>query len=372
MSALENLPPDQRAVLQMVLQRGRSYEEIAGLLSIEPAAVRQRALDAFQGLAPASVLPGPESGLITDYLLRQLPERVAEQVHAYLQASEADRVWAEAVADAVAPLASGALPEIPVGAPLGADDWPAGALEPTSDSPRDVAEQPSPPAAVHEEEDFHGADQQPPAAADLAGAGEDPWGNAGSRSRPASSRDPRPSSRRGGAILLSTIGVVIIAVVVVIALTSGGAKQRVGGGSTGPPAQNAGTTVTTTTTATTATTPVLLAQINLKSPNGAASTLGVAQVIREQGVTGVVILAQGVPANTAHNAYAVWLYTSANRFKFVGFVRNLVTRSGKLSAEGELPAGAGAYHRLLITLETQSKPSTPGEVVLSGPFREHP
>ena len=37
MSALDNLPPDQRAVLQMVLQRGRSYDEIAALLSIDRA-----------------------------------------------------------------------------------------------------------------------------------------------------------------------------------------------------------------------------------------------------------------------------------------------------------------------------------------------
>ena len=110
MSALENLPPDQRAVLQMVLQRSRSYDEIAALLSIERASVRQRALDAFDALAPVSVLPGPESALVTDYLLGQLPEKVAEQVYSYLQASDADRAWAEAVADVVGPLASAPLP----------------------------------------------------------------------------------------------------------------------------------------------------------------------------------------------------------------------------------------------------------------------
>ena len=370
MSALENLPPDQRAVLQMVLQRGRSYDEIAGLLSIERAAVRQRALDAFEELAPAHVLPGPESGLVTDYLLGQLPDRVAEQVHAYLQASESDRAWAHAVADALAPLAARALPEIPVGAPLGADASPASELERDSDPPREAADPRGEPATVQAE--ARPRPDKPPSVAAAAAVGDDPWGRAASRSRTTQGREPRPSSRRGGAILLSTIGVVIVAVVVIVALTSGGTPPRRGGSIT-PPAQNAGTTATTTTTtATTATTPALLAQLNLKSPNGAASTLGVAQVIREQGVTGVAILAQGVPANTAHNAYAVWLYNSATSFKFVGFVRNLVTKTGRLSAEGALPPGAAAYHRLLITLETQSKPSTPGEVVLSGPFREHP
>jgi hypothetical protein len=365
MSALENLPPDQRAVLQMVLQRGRTYDEIASLLSIDPAAVRQRALDAFDALAP--VLPGPESALVTDYLLGQLPEKVAEQVYAYLQASETDRAWAEGVAAVLAPLVSGSLPEIPVGAPLGADDWSAGGLEAESDPTEPVAEQPAEPAA----------EQPPPVAAVAA---EDPWSSQGRSSRAAAARrESRPTSRRGGAILLGTIGAVIVAVVLVAVLNSGGAKKPGGGNNSGgspTTTQNASTTVTTgTTTTTTGTTttatPTLLAALNLKSPTGAAATLGVAQVIREQGVTGVVILAQGVPANTAHNAYAVWLYNSASSFRFVGFVRNLVGKNGKLSAEGQLPAGAAAYHKLLITLETQSKPSAPGEVVLSGPFREH-
>ncbi len=106
MGVLDNLPADQRAVLQMVLQRGRSYDEIAGILSIERDAVRQRALDAFAALTPTTIVPGPESALVTDYLLGQLPERVASEVHTFLQASEADRVWAQVLADTVAPLAS--------------------------------------------------------------------------------------------------------------------------------------------------------------------------------------------------------------------------------------------------------------------------
>jgi hypothetical protein len=356
MSALDKLPPDQRAVLQMVLQRGRTYDEIASLLSIDRAAVRKRALDAFDALAPASVLPGPESALITDYLLGQLPGKVAEQVYSYLQASDADRAWAQAVAATIAPLAPGSLPEIPVGAPLGADDQPAGGPEPVSDPPA--------PEAVA------------PYETSAAPAYEAP--------RPRAPREQRPSSRRGGAILLGGIGAAILAVVLIVVLSSGGGKPHAGGAThtgTGSSGQNVGTTATTgttttattgTTATTTGTTPQLLVQLNLTSPTGAKSTLGIAQVIREDGVTGVVVLAQGVPANGARNAYAVWLYNSPTSYKFVGFVRNLVGKNGKLAAEGELPPGAAAYHRLLITLETQRKPSAPGEVVLSASFREHP
>ena len=52
MASLDSLPADQRAVLQLVLQRGRSYDDIAKLLSIDRAAVRQRALAALDALGP--------------------------------------------------------------------------------------------------------------------------------------------------------------------------------------------------------------------------------------------------------------------------------------------------------------------------------
>jgi hypothetical protein len=353
MSALDNLAPDQRAVLQMVLQRGRSYDEIAALLSIDRAAVRQRALDAFDALAPETVLPGPESALITDYLLRQLPEKVAEQVYSYLQASDTDRAWAEAVASVIGPLAPGSLPEIPVGAPLGADDWPAGDLEQHSDPPPQTGEEP------------HDTDEAP---------AEQYYGP----QRELTPRASRPSSRRGGAILLGTIGVLIIAVIVVVLVSSGGGKKSPANSghtktanATAPTSSTPATTVTTGTT-TTATTESVLAQLNLTSPTGAKSTVGVVEVVRlNDGVTGIILLAQGMPANTTHNAYAVWLSNSPTSYKFVGFVQYLVGKNGKIDTDGTLKPGAAAYHHLLITLETQAHPASPGEVVLSGPFREH-
>ena len=78
MASLDSLPADQRAVLQLVLQRGRSYDEIAQLLSIDRAAVRERALSALDALGPQTGVPPERRALITDYLLGQLPPRVAE------------------------------------------------------------------------------------------------------------------------------------------------------------------------------------------------------------------------------------------------------------------------------------------------------
>ena len=113
MASLDSLPPDQRAVLQLVLQRGRSYDEIAQMLSIDRAAVRERALNAFDGLGPSTRVPAERRALITDYLLGQLPEKVADDTHRGLAESANERAWARVVASELGTLAAGPLPEIP-------------------------------------------------------------------------------------------------------------------------------------------------------------------------------------------------------------------------------------------------------------------
>jgi hypothetical protein len=75
MTELDRLPPDQRAVLSLVLDRGKSYAEVAELLGIPENTVRDRAHTALDALAndvaaPSSssprsgrsVRPGAESG----------------------------------------------------------------------------------------------------------------------------------------------------------------------------------------------------------------------------------------------------------------------------------------------------------------------
>jgi hypothetical protein len=64
MTDLDRLPPDQRAVLSLVLERGKSYGEVAEMLAIPERAVRDRAHAALDALARASdagaaSAPGP-------------------------------------------------------------------------------------------------------------------------------------------------------------------------------------------------------------------------------------------------------------------------------------------------------------------------
>ncbi|MGH2872856.1 MAG: hypothetical protein ACRDL5_10410, partial [Solirubrobacteraceae bacterium] len=114
MSPLESLPGDQRAVLQLVLGKGRGYNEIARLLSLDPGAVRGRALAGAMALAPPTAAPPERTALICDYLLGQLDAAGIQQARALLAQSPGDRAWARLLAVSLGPLSSGPLPEIPV------------------------------------------------------------------------------------------------------------------------------------------------------------------------------------------------------------------------------------------------------------------
>ncbi|HXP28513.1 MAG TPA: sigma factor-like helix-turn-helix DNA-binding protein, partial [Solirubrobacteraceae bacterium] len=53
MSRLDDLPPDQRATLSLLLRSRKSYADVATLLEIPEQAVRDRAHAALAVLAPS-------------------------------------------------------------------------------------------------------------------------------------------------------------------------------------------------------------------------------------------------------------------------------------------------------------------------------
>jgi hypothetical protein len=57
MDPIDQLPPDQSAVLSLLLRQGRSYGDIAALLGIAPDTVRQRAHAALDAIAGDTVEP---------------------------------------------------------------------------------------------------------------------------------------------------------------------------------------------------------------------------------------------------------------------------------------------------------------------------
>jgi hypothetical protein len=322
MSRLDELPPDQRAALSLLLRQRKSYAEVAKLLGIAEQAVHDRAHAALAMLAPRQARGvAPEHRQeIGDYLLAQQPG-VAERLRTrtLLSSSEPARTWASEVASQLAPLAGDNLPDIPAAAP-------------GAGGPQRLQ------------------DLSASAAAATAGAsvgGAPPPG-------PAPARQPR-SSRLGGALVL---GAIVAVVVVAIILLSGG-------GSSGK--KSSTTAGGTSSTASTKTGPTVENQIALKPPSGATSaSIGVVDVLAEDGKRAFFIEAQHIPASKGFY-YAIWLYNSPSSALALS-KSPAVGSTHRLAGGSLLPSAAGNYREILLTRETTAHPKRPGHVVLRGPF----
>jgi hypothetical protein len=314
MSRLDELPPDQRAALSLLLRQRKSYAEVAKLLGIPEHAVADRAQVALAVLATrqARDLTPERRKEIGDYLLGQqlgVAERL--RTRTLLSSSEPAHAWASAVASQLAPLAGANLPDIPPVAP--------GAGGPQT--------------------------LQDLSAASAAAAGAAP------PSGPAPVRPVR-SSKLGGAIVLA---VLVAAVVVAVVLLSGGSSGK-----------KSSTTSSTSSTAA-KTGPTVENQISLKPPTGVKSaSVGVVDVLAEAGKRAFFIEAQHVPASKGFY-YAIWLYNSPHNALALS-KSPAVGSTHRLAGGSLLPAAAADYREILLTRETTAHPKQPGRVVLRGPF----
>jgi hypothetical protein len=311
MSRLDELPPDQRAALSLLLRQRKSYAEVATLLGIPEHAVADRAQVALAVLATrqARDLTPERRKEIGDYLLGQQPS-VAERLRTrtLLSSSEPAHAWASAVASQLAPLAGANLPDIPPVAPG------AGA---------------------------------PQTLQDLSAASA-----AAAPSSGAAPVRPTRSSKLGGAIVLA---VLVAAVVVAVVLLSGGSSGK----------KSSTTSSTSSTSAKTG--PTVENQISLKPPTGVKSaSVGVVDVLAESGKRAFFIEAQHVPASKGFY-YAIWLYNSPHNALALS-KSPAVGSTHRLAGGSLLPAAAADYREILLTRETTAHPKQPGRVVLRGPF----
>jgi Anti-sigma-K factor rskA/Sigma-70, region 4 len=272
MPRLDDLPPDLRATLSLLVDRGKSYAQVAELLGIPESAVRDRA-------------------------------------HAALDALAGD---------------------------FSSDDAPP---IPSAQRPQTAERIPAPSAS--------GASPMPPV------------------------------SRRGGALLLAGIAVVVI---VVVLLTSGGGS---GGSSNSGSSTHTGTSTSTSTspgsksTASTKT-PKVTKQLTLTSPDPASKTIGIAEILAEGSQRAFYLAAEHLPPPPSGSSYVIWLYNSPASAEAISRAAcaasdhvpscPTVGSDGRLQGGALLPSNAGAYSHMLLTRETSEHPTTPGPVVLSGPF----
>jgi hypothetical protein len=321
MSRVDELPPDQRAALSLLLRQRKSYAEVAAMLGIAERAVHDRAHAALAVLAPreARDLDPERREEIGDYLLGQRAS-VGEQLRTrtLLSNSVAANTWARSLAAALGSLAEGELPEIPG---LGEGQVAAG---PAAQEPYPLAQ----------------------AAAASAGAG--------APVQPGGRTYPAPSSRVGGALLLAAILAVVVVVLAVV--LSGGSSHKKNSSASG------GTAGAKTTTG-----PATEGRFTLKPPAGASSrSTGTVEILSEGGKRAFYIQAEHIPA-TRHFFYAIWLYNS--RTSALPLSKSPpVGKSHKLAGAALLPKNAGSYREIMLTRETSTRPTHPGHIVLRGRF----
>jgi hypothetical protein len=118
MATFDQLSAEQRAIVELVLQRAKSYEELAGMLNMPESRVRELARDALVDLAPVSARRVEEDrrGQLADYVLGQQSGPEATATKGHLRRSEAARTWTSSLLDSLEQLyRNGSLPAIPEG-----------------------------------------------------------------------------------------------------------------------------------------------------------------------------------------------------------------------------------------------------------------
>jgi hypothetical protein len=310
MARFDDLPADQKAVLQLVLRQGRTYAEIAGLLKISEAAVQNRALTALDAIGPANADLGDDhQDEIGDYLLGQQSASERAATREFLEESQAGRDWARQVASDLraAAVTGEELPEIP------AD-----------------------PAEVDEAFDALHA------------------------RREARVQQAR-SSRLGGVLII--VAVLLVAVLGVLLLTG-----TIGGGddsSTNNDAADVSTTATGSSTANSNTQANVEKQYNLTPPSGGDKPLGVASLVSQSGKRALAVVGQDLPAS---GHYVLWL-RNGSKVKFLGFfppVTSKGTDKGRLQGLVEAPSDFTSYNEMLVTRESSSTPKAPTTIILKG------
>ena len=352
---LQALAPDQRAVVQLVLQRERSYAQIAELLSISEDAVRARAHAGLSALAPDVELPADKLGQVADFLLGQQNGKPRQATRRMLRSSNGAREWAETVRAQLVDVSGATVPELPAKAAAKAKEAPATEEKPTAPV---AAAAPYPDASVPDEPTPDAPAPRPRPLRDKprARSGAGPTiGDAGPGAVAAA------SSRVGGAVLIGAALLAIVVVVLLLFVFNGDdegtrpatARPRP---RRPPPPRSPPRSARSTSTA----------------PAPAAKAKGVfALYLQGQQQLVFALQVQDMPATPKGSKYALWLSGPGSRAKWIGDVPN-VGKDGVLQVQGPraddktFTQDIGSYRQVLITQNKGSGRKRPGTVLVRG------
>jgi hypothetical protein len=145
MATFDQLSDEQRAIVELVLQQGKSYDELSDMLGMPEARVRELARDALVELAPLSARNVEQDwrGQLADYVLGQQAGPEATATRGHLRRSEAARSWTRSLLDSLEQLyPDGDVPAVPDGergSRRAAAAAAPGGREPRTPAPADAA-----------------------------------------------------------------------------------------------------------------------------------------------------------------------------------------------------------------------------------------
>ena len=311
MATFDQLSPEQRAIVELVLQQGKTYSELAEMLGMPESRVRELARDALVELAPVSVR-GVEAdwrGQLADYVLGQQSGPEATATKGHLRRSEAARSWARSLLDSLEQLyANGSVPAIPEGE-------------------RGRAKRP--PAAP----------SAPPAGA--AGLSAAPSGARGLASDPVMRRRLLAGAAAAAVILLAVL-------VWPIGLLTGDDDKTSSASSDNQASTQGG------------------------NQNQAAATnapAGIAIVVDQGGKKQLLVQAARLAPSGQNEGYYVWLYNSPSDARSLG--GQVTDQQGNYQAIGPFPADYAKYKYIDVTRQPVGKNTNvkhSGQSVLRGPM----
>ena len=313
MATFDQLSPEKRAIVELVLQQGKTYPELAEMLGMPEPRVRELARDALVELAPVSVRGVEEDwrGQLADYVLGQQSGPEATATKGHLRRSEAARSWARSLLDSLEQLyPNGSVPAIPDGE--------------------------------------RGRAARRPAAAAAASAP----GESAASPRGLSTTDPVMRRR-----LLAGAGVAALLLLLVVLVWPVGVLT--GDDSSG---NASGDTASSDAAAATQTTPD-------QAQQAATGPAGIAIVVDRNGKKQLLVRAAKLAPSGQNEGYYVWLYNSPDDAKSLG--GQVTDQQGNYQALGPFPADYAKYKYIDVTKQAVGNSTNithSGESVLRGPM----
>lgn len=330
MATFDQLAADQRAIIELVLRRDRSYDQIGEMLDLPQARVRELARDALAELAPytAELVDSQWRGQLADYVLGQQTGPESQATRGHLRRSEPARIWAYSLLDALDDFyEDGDRPEIPAGEAGGGGARTRGREQPAPSN----GESPTTPLGA------------PGRARRTPGGG--------------SGLSPAAQSALLRRRILGGLGAALI-----LALLIFGATKIFGGDDN---KKESSTPTSTTASGTTGAQSQVIAQAVL-APIGKTKGQGAALVYASNKQVLMVMRAK-LPPTTGQNKYVLWLFNSEKQL--VPLAADKTDKQGNFQGAAALPANWQNYRFVDVTLQsTAGKSVRHQNSVMRGPL----